>query len=65
MAAAHLRLSALHATPLQGQQQKCLILPSLVARGCPGKDWGAWRDPPACIPPRVRVCEGQCGHSEQ
>lgn len=51
VAASHLQHSALHARPLHGQQQKCLILPSLVVRGCPGKDWGTWRDPPACTPP--------------
>lgn len=55
MAASHLQLSALHARPLHGQQQKCLILPSLVARGCPGNDWGPWRDPPR-LHPTLSVC---------
>lgn len=65
VAASHLQRSALHARPLHRQQQKCLILLSLATRGCPGKDWRTWRDPPACIPPRACVCEGQCDHTEQ
>lgn len=54
VAALHSQCSALHARSLHGQQQKCLILPSLEVRGCPSRTGGSGETPspashPECV----------------